>query len=132
MPRKKRVLVADDEARYRDDLRAFLESEGFTVDIGTNYMDTREHLDKNVYELIVCDKGMPIGVERRIHQKCGLELLAHAKWGPRHKDTPFILHAADDSRDLPELVKRLGGIYHLKNSSPYIGAVMLKLLGRDK
>ncbi len=131
MPRKKRVLVADDEAWYRDDLKALLESEGFTVDIGTNYMSTREHLDKNTYELVVCDNGMPIGVERRIHQKCGLELLAHAKWVPRHKNTPFILHTADDSKDLPDLVKRLGGIYHKKGSSPHIGAVILKLLNRE-
>ena len=126
----RRVLVADDEAHYRDDLRAFLESEGCVVDTASNYLETRELLENRQYALVVCDKGMPTFASGRINHKCGLELLAYAKQDPRHKDMPFIIHTADDSSDLPALVTRLGGVYRHKESFPHIGLVIHQMLNK--
>ena len=128
----KRILVADDEAHYRDDLKAFLESYDFSVDVGTNYLDTIAYLKENSYALIVCDKGMPIREGGRIHHKCGLEIFGFAKLHPQHKNTPFILHTASELIDIPDFFKQRGGIYHEKNTFRPIGAVMLKLLGIDR
>jgi CheY-like chemotaxis protein len=107
------VFVADDDESILRALKRAFEARGFTVHTASNYVGAVALLDANDYVLVVCDNGMPLGGERRPHPTCGLQLLAHAKFG-RQKDTPFIIHTADDSDKTIADVALCGGIYQAK------------------
>jgi heterodisulfide reductase subunit A len=66
-----RILVVDDELIMRDSLRAWLEDEGFSVDMAASGPEALNHLSKKAYELMLVDIKMP-GMD-------GVELLQKAK-----------------------------------------------------
>ena len=66
-----RILVVDDELIMRDSLRAWLEDEGFSVDMAASGPEALSHLSKQSYELMLVDIKMP-GMD-------GVELLQKAK-----------------------------------------------------
>ena len=66
-----RILVVDDELIMRDSLRAWLEDEGFSVDMAASGPEALNHLSKQAYELMLADIKMP-GMD-------GVELLKKAK-----------------------------------------------------
>ena len=66
-----RILVVDDELIMRDSLKAWLEDEGFAVDIAASGPEALNHLSKQAYELMLVDIKMP-GMD-------GVELLQKAK-----------------------------------------------------
>jgi heterodisulfide reductase subunit A len=66
-----RILVVDDELIMRDSLRAWLEDEGFSVDMAASGQEALNHLSKQAYELMLADIKMP-GMD-------GVELLKKAK-----------------------------------------------------
>ena len=66
-----RILVVDDELIMRDSLKAWLEDEGFAVDIAASGPEALNHLSKQAYELMLADIKMP-GMD-------GVELLQKAK-----------------------------------------------------
>lgn len=66
-----RILVVDDELIMRDSLKAWLEDEGFSVDMAASGPEALNHLSKQAYELMLADIKMP-GMD-------GVELLQKAK-----------------------------------------------------
>lgn len=120
------VFVADDDESILRALKRGFEARGFTVHTASNYVDAVELLDKNDYVLVVCDNGMPLGGERRPHPTCGLQLLAHAKFG-RQKDTPFIIHTAGADKKIIADIKLCGGIYQAKVHGGGIDAFLAHL-----
>jgi len=66
-----RILVVDDELIMRDSLRAWLEDEGFAVDMAASGPEALNHLSKQAYGLMLVDIKMP-GMD-------GVELLQKAK-----------------------------------------------------
>ncbi|MFO7554411.1 MAG: FAD-dependent oxidoreductase [Desulfobacterales bacterium] len=66
-----RILVVDDELIMRDSLRAWLEDEGFSVNMAASGPEALGHLSKQAYELMLVDIKMP-GMD-------GVELLQKAK-----------------------------------------------------
>ncbi|MBW2603209.1 MAG: response regulator [Deltaproteobacteria bacterium] len=66
-----RILVVDDELIMRDSLRAWLEDEGFAVDMAASGPEALNHLSKQAYELMLVDIKMP-GMD-------GVELLQKVK-----------------------------------------------------
>jgi len=66
-----RILVVDDELIIRDSLRAWLEDEGFSVDMAASGPEALNHLSKQAYGLMLVDIKMP-GMD-------GVELLQKAK-----------------------------------------------------
>jgi len=66
-----RILVVDDELIMRDSLKAWLEDEGFAVDMAASGPEALNHLSKQTYELMLVDIKMP-GMD-------GVELLQKAK-----------------------------------------------------
>ena len=66
-----RILVVDDELVMRDSLRAWLEDEGFVVDMAASGPEALNLLSKQTYELMLVDIRMP-GMD-------GVELLQKAK-----------------------------------------------------
>ena len=66
-----RILVVDDELIMRDSLRAWLEDEGFSVDMAASGPEALNHLSKQAYDLMLVDIKMP-GMD-------GVELLQKAK-----------------------------------------------------
>jgi len=66
-----RILVVDDELIMRDSLKAWLEDEGFTVDMAASGPEALELLSKQAYQLMLTDIVMP-GMD-------GVELLQKAK-----------------------------------------------------
>ena len=54
-----RILVVDDELIMRDSLKAWLEDEGFTVDMAASGPEALNHLSKQAYELMLADIKMP-------------------------------------------------------------------------
>lgn len=66
-----RILVVDDELIVRDSLKAWLEDEGFTVDMAASGPEALDLLSKQAYQLMLTDIVMP-GMD-------GVELLQKAK-----------------------------------------------------
>jgi len=66
-----RILVVDDELIMRDSLKAWLEDEGFTVDMAASGPEALELLSKQAYRLMLTDIVMP--------KMDGVELLQKAK-----------------------------------------------------
>jgi heterodisulfide reductase subunit A len=66
-----RILVVDDELIMRDSLRAWLEDEGFSVDMAASGPEALNHLSKQAYGLMLVDIKMP-GMD-------GVEVLQKAK-----------------------------------------------------
>lgn len=114
---KGRIFVADDEARFRDELKSFFESRGYIVDLAANYRDASALLDEHEYLLIVCDNGMPLADESRPNHRCGLQLLARAKMHGPNEHTPFILNTGDDMERTKTAAAKLGGIYRYKTAA---------------
>ena len=119
-PSKRRALVADDDEVIRYSLTLFLRSMGFEVDVASNYIGTKEFLDRNVYALIISDNGMPISFEPDPDPTCGLQLLAYAKDGGHNVATPFVLHTAGDSSTTKEQAQKFGGVYLQKGGESTI------------
>ncbi len=66
-----RILVVDDELVMRDSLRAWLEEEGFSVDMAASGPEAIMHLSSQAYQLMLADIVMP-GMD-------GVELLQRTK-----------------------------------------------------
>lgn len=75
------ILVIDDERSIRNILKEILELEGYQVDTATNGQEGFEKIQKQYYDLVICDIKMPI-ID-------GIELLEKAK--EYREDLQFIM-----------------------------------------
>src|SRR5262245_22217373 len=56
-----RILVLDDDARWRDIFGSLLQMADFKVDIASSVAEARDFLDHNFYHLAVIDVSMVLG-----------------------------------------------------------------------
>ncbi|WP_207261345.1 response regulator [Desulfovibrio sp. Huiquan2017] len=59
MTHKARILVVDDEDRFRQSLCRLLRAEGYTVDAAANGLDALNKLATNEFDVVLLDMKMP-------------------------------------------------------------------------
>jgi len=59
VPRRARILVADDEPRIRLALRSCLEAEGYTIDEASDGVQALDAIEKILPDLMLLDLAMP-------------------------------------------------------------------------
>jgi two-component system response regulator PilR (NtrC family) len=70
-PKKRRILIVDDEESLREFLSIMLHREGYQVDTASDGAQAALHLREHLYDLIISDINMP--------RMGGMELLRHIK-----------------------------------------------------
>ena len=89
----KKVLVVDDEEVIRKLLRIHLVKWGYDVIEAVDGEDALEQLDKEDFDLLICDIMMP--------NKDGWEVLKEVRSNPKTKDIPVIvLTAKNEDSDM--------------------------------
>jgi len=103
--KRKRVLVADDDADILKILIANLRAEGFEVDAVGNGLEAQARAIRTLPDLIILDVSMP--------GRDGLDVLAALRARPDTRDIPVVLLTARSSdSDIWEGWKR-GAAYYL-------------------
>lgn len=82
-----RLLLVEDDAALRAQLRSDLERAGFAVDVAANGIDGEALGDTEPYDAIVLDLGLP--------GRPGLEVLSH--WRQRGNAVPVVILTARDA-----------------------------------
>ncbi|MEK7391430.1 MAG: response regulator [Fibrobacterota bacterium] len=85
-----RILVIEDEAGIRDNLREMLEAEGFDVDEAESGLDGIRQALARLPDLVVCDVMMPV--------KDGFEVLADLRGRESTSHLPFLFLTARADR----------------------------------
>jgi DNA-binding response OmpR family regulator len=89
----KKILVVDDEEVIRKFLRIHLMKLGYEVKEATDGAKALEQLDKNDFDLLICDILMP--------NKDGWQVLKEMRSNPSQKDIPVIfLTAKNEDSDM--------------------------------
>ena len=84
----KKVLIVDDFSTMRRILKNILKQIGFTNISEADYGSTSwEELQKNSFDLIICDWNMP--------KMSGIELLKKVRADDTYKDIPFLMVTAE-------------------------------------
>jgi len=111
-----KILVVDDEEIIRESIRDILESENHTVTEAENGEIAVALIDKNDYDLILCDIKMP--------KMDGLEVLEYAhKVNP---DAPFIILTGHGSTELALEATRKGA-YDFINKPPDLNRFLITI-----
>ncbi len=97
-PAKPHVLVVDDEKVVRDNLKAYLEDEGFTVIAAENGEEALELVDREQFDVAIVDMRLP-GIDGnafilRAHQLC--------------PSLNFLIHTGSSSYSIPQNLFRIG------------------------
>jgi len=66
-PRKKRILLVDDDSAFRESFRELLESKGYEVTEAADGLEAESHLESTEFDLTITDILMP--------DRDGLELI---------------------------------------------------------
>ncbi len=98
-----RILVVDDELIVRDSLRAWLEDEGFSVDMAESGPDALKRLDENPYHLMLTDIKMP-GMD-------GVEVLQKAR--EDHPDLSVVMMTAYATVETAVEAMKIGALDYL-------------------
>jgi DNA-binding NtrC family response regulator len=59
MPSKPRILIVDDEERFRKTMCKLLTAEGYESSTAANGQEALDHLEKGSYDIIILDIRMP-------------------------------------------------------------------------
>jgi len=94
-----KILVIDDDPNTIELVRAGL-SKGFDVDEAGDAASAKERMERNDYDLVLCDWMLP--------DIDGDKLLAWSKQDPRLRHTPFVMVTAKDDKDCVVSAIRLG------------------------
>jgi len=80
----KKILIVDDSATVRQQVRMALEGAGFDVEEAVDGMDGKERIAKNTQlAAVVCDVNMP--------RMNGIEMLESVKKDPKHGRLPIVM-----------------------------------------
>ena len=93
------ILVADDET-YRNSLRKVLEKEGYTVRATADVDHALDELDRNSFDLIVCDYRMP--------GKTGMDFLVELR--KRRSAVPVLMISAHADAAIQAAAVALGAL----------------------
>lgn len=90
---KRKILVVDDEEVIRKFLKIHLSKLGYEVREAIDGEQAIEEINKNVFDLLICDVLMP--------KKDGWEVIKEVKSNPKTKDIPVIvLTAKNEDADM--------------------------------
>ncbi len=103
-----KILLVDDEERFRNNLRKMLAAEGFEVSAAASGEAALEELARQPYDVILLDMRMP-GMD-------GLATLAAIK--ERHPDPEVIILTGHASVDAAAEIIRLGAVEFLLKPCP--------------
>jgi DNA-binding NtrC family response regulator len=92
------ILVTDDDATCRDSIQKILEREGHVVEGAADVDHALEAMERQVFDLIVCDYRMP--------GRSGLDFLAELK--RMHSTTPVLMISAFADAETEAEARRLG------------------------
>lgn len=108
MPALPRILLVDDEERFRTNLKKMLAAQGFEVTAVDSGEKALEEMARRVFDVILLDMRMPA--------MNGLEALAAMKEG--HPDAEVIILTGHASVDTAREIIRLGGSEYLLKPCP--------------
>jgi two-component system, chemotaxis family, chemotaxis protein CheY len=92
----KKILIIDDSATVRQQVRMALESAGFDVEEAVDGADGKDRIGRSAnLSAVVCDVNMP--------RMNGIEMLEAVKGDPRHAKLPIMMLTTEGQ---PALVKR--------------------------
>ena len=103
---KARVLIVDDSATVRADMRGVLSAAGFGTTLCESLAAARKALREQDFELLILDMLLPDGD--------GVELLEELRRGPRMANLPVLMLSTEAA-----VVQRLKGLSHGAND--YVG-----------
>ena len=105
---KPRILLVDDEERFRANLQRMLDAQGLTVKSAGSGAEALEELARNPYDVIVLDIRMP-----------GMDGLAALKEIKRiNPEVEVIILSGHASMDAAMEINRLGGYDYLMKPCP--------------
>ena len=82
-----RTLLAEDDARLSDRIKADLVQRGYAVDVADNGVDAEHHGNEEPYDAVILDLGLP--------QRSGLQVLRN--WRERGNPVPVLILTARDA-----------------------------------
>ena len=82
-----RILLAEDDARLSDRIRADLVQRGYAVDVADNGVDAEHHGNEESYDAVILDLGLP--------RRPGLQVLRN--WRERGNPVPVLILTARDA-----------------------------------
>jgi len=82
-----RILLAEDDARLSDRIKADLVQRGYAVDVADNGIDAEHHGDEEPYDAVILDLGLP--------QRSGLQVLRN--WREKGNPVPVLILTARDA-----------------------------------
>ena len=94
------VLVVDDSATVRQQVRAALSQAGLQVDEAVDGADGAKKIKAGQFKCVVCDVNMPI--------KNGIEMLEEVKSDAKFAPLPVIMLTTEGSKELIAKAKTLG------------------------
>lgn len=98
--RPERILVVDDSATMRHQLRNSLKIQGFQVDVAEDGLSAWDKLSANQYDLIITDYDMPY-VD-------GLELCNRIRQSNKFENLPIIIETSKDSKADQVKIRSMG------------------------
>ncbi len=108
MPTLPKILLVDDEERFRTNLRKMLAAQGFDVTALASGPEALDELARQPYDVILLDVRMPV--------MDGLETLAAIK--KNHPDSEVIILTGHASVDAAAEIIRLGAAEFLLKPCP--------------
>jgi len=108
MPKLPRILLVDDEERFRTNLQKMLAAQGFEVTAVDSGERALEEMARQLYDVVLLDMRMPA--------MSGLEALAAMK--KSHPDAEVIMLTGHASVDTAREIIRLGGSEYLLKPCP--------------
>lgn len=97
----KKILIVDDSATVRQQVRMALEGAGFDVEEAVDGMDGKERIGKSTQlAAVVCDVNMP--------RMNGIEMLESVKADPRHGKLPIVMLTTEGQAGLVKRAKAAG------------------------
>ena len=96
----KKVLVVDDSATVRQQVRMVLEQAGFTVAEAVDGQDAVVKVNGDTYDGVVCDVNMP--------RMNGVEFVEKVKADAKHSALPILMLTTEGAPDLIRRAKAAG------------------------
>ncbi len=97
----KKILVVDDSATVRQQVRLALTQSGFTVVEAVDGEDGKNKIDQSAdIAMVICDVNMP--------RMNGLEMLEAVKAQPRHANLPVVMLTTEGQPALIARAKKAG------------------------
>jgi len=100
---KKKILVAEDEAKQAQLLKIRLESEGYSLDLAGNGKEAQKKIGQEDYQLVITDLKMP-----------GLDGISLLKWiKEKYESLPVVIITAHGTIDSAVKAMKIGAYHYI-------------------